>query len=271
MSTDGAAGIGNTWWTAAHGGICAAVCTVILLLRPGHPWPVLVAANRDERLDREWDHPDAHWPNQPGVVAGRDRLGGGTWMAMRAGLMAAVLNRPGSLGPAAGKLSRGGLPLLALQQRSAAEAFDALMGLDGTAYRSFNMVVADRHSAHFIRCLGRGRPDGWALSPGLQMVTAHDPNDHASPRTRRMLPRFVDAAPPDPAQGDWAEWQALLGDRSGDPATTLNVAPREGFGTVCSSLVALPAEGPPVWLFAAGPPDQARFAPVAMVTVETLR
>jgi len=239
------------------------VCTVVLLLRPGHPWPVLIAANRDERLDRPWDAPGAYWPEQPGNVAGRDRLGGGTWMAMRDGLVAAVLNRPGSLGPAPGKLSRGGLPLMAAGHGSAAAAADAMLALDGAAYRSFNMVVADRHSAHFVRGLGHGRPEGWALPPGLHMVTAHDPNDLDSPRTRMHLPRFVAAAAPDPARGDWAAWQALLADRSVDPTAALNVSPRDGFGTVCSSLIGLPAEGAPVWLFAAGPPDQAAFKSVA--------
>ncbi len=239
------------------------MCTVVLLLRPGHPWPVLIAANRDERLDRPWDAPGAYWPEQPGNVAGRDRLGGGTWMAMRDGLVAAVLNRPGSLGPAPGKLSRGGLPLMAAGHGSAAAAADAMLALDGAAYRSFNMVVADRHSAHFVRGLGHGRPEGWALPPGLHMVTAHDPNDLDSPRTRMHLPRFVAAAAPDPARGDWAAWQALLADRSVDPTAALNVSPRDGFGTVCSSLIGLPAEGAPVWLFAAGPPDQAAFKSVA--------
>lgn len=240
------------------------MCTVILLLRPGHPWPVLIAANRDERLDRPWDAPGAYWPEQPGVVAGRDRLGGGTWMAMRGGLVAAVLNRPGSLGPAPGKLSRGGLPLMAVGHGSAAAAADAMSALDGAAYRSFNMVVADRHSARFVRGLGlgHGRPEGRVLPPGLHMVTAHDPNDLDSPRTRMHLPRFAAAAAPDPARGDWAAWQALLADRSGAPEAALNVPPRDGFGTVCSSLVGLPAEGAPVWLFAAGPPDRAAFRPV---------
>ena len=37
---------------------------------------------------------------------------------------------------------------------------------------------------------------------------------------------------------------------------------RGGFGTVCSSLLAVPDGGPPVWLFAAGPPDEAPFVPV---------
>ena len=240
------------------------MCTVILLLRPGHAWPVLIAANRDERLDRPWDPPGAYWPEQPEVVAGRDRLGGGTWMAMRDGLVAAVLNRPGSLGPAPNKLSRGGLPLMALQHGSAAGAFDAMLALDGELYRSFNMVLADRRSAYFVRGLGRGRPEGWALAPGLHIVTAHDPNDVSSPRTKAHLPRFAAAAAPDPARGEWAEWQALLADRSGARAAALNVPPRDGFGTVCSSLAGLPAEGAPVWLFAAGPPDRAAFTPVAL-------
>ena len=91
------------------------MCTVVLLLRPGADWPVLIAANRDEMLDRAWDPPAAHWPDRPGIVGGRDRLAGGTWMALNSqGVMATVLNRQGSLGPRADKESRGELPLIAL-------------------------------------------------------------------------------------------------------------------------------------------------------------
>ena len=107
---------------AAHGVTITPMCTVVLLIRPGHAWPLLLAANRDERLDRAWDPPAAHWPDQPDVVAGRDRSGGGTWMGVnQAGVVAAVLNRQGSLGPAPGKRSRGELPLLALATPTAAE------------------------------------------------------------------------------------------------------------------------------------------------------
>ena len=125
---------------------------MITLQRPGHPWPLLLAANRDEQLDRPWDSPAQHWPGRPGVVAGRDRLGGGTWMGLnRVGLVAAVLNRPGSLGPAPGKRSRGELPLLALEHTQAASAASAVAQLEGAAYRSFNMVIADRNSVWFVR------------------------------------------------------------------------------------------------------------------------
>ena len=237
------------------------MCTVVLLVRPGHAWPLLLAANRDERLDRPWDRPGAHWPDRPGLMAGRDRLGGGTWMAVRGGVFAAVLNRPGSLGPETGKRSRGGLPLLALEHGSAGAAAAALASLDAGEYRTFNMAVAGRDGAWFIRGLGRGRAEAAALVPGLHIITAHDPNSPDSPRAMAQLPRFRSAPPPDPDTGDWTAWQGLLADRSGE---ALNVTPHGGFGTVCASLAGVPARGAPVWLFAAGPPDVAAFEPVAL-------
>lgn len=243
------------------------MCTVILLRRPGHDWPLLVAANRDERLDRAWDPPAAHWPDRPGVTGGRDRTGGGTWMAMRGGLVAAVLNRPGSLGPAPGKRSRGDLPLMALEATDAAGAAARIAAQDGGQWRPFNMVLADADQAFFIRGLGKGAPEAVPLGAGISMVTAHDPNDLASPRTRRHLPRFRAAAPPDPTAGDWAAWEALLSDQSlGEEgiATALNVPPVQGFGTVCASLVALGAAGGRVWRFSPAPPKPGGFAAVRL-------
>jgi uncharacterized protein with NRDE domain len=239
------------------------VCTVVLLIRPGHAWPLILAGNRDERLDRLWDPPAAHWPAEPGAIAGRDRLGGGTWMgANRHGVAAAVLNRPGSLGPAAGKRSRGELPLLALAHRSASKAAAAIAALDAGGWRSFNLVLADRDGAVFVRGLGHGRPHAMMLAPGLHMVTAHDPDDPDSPRVARHLARFQAAKAP--GSGDWRDWQAILSDRSGPPGEQINVVPRAGFGTVCSSLLMLPRQGAPVWLFAGGPPHEAPFRPVSV-------
>ncbi|MBV8916166.1 MAG: NRDE family protein [Acetobacteraceae bacterium] len=240
------------------------MCTVIILVRPGHSWPLLLAANRDERLEREWDPPAAHWPDRPGVVGGRDRLGGGTWMAIRGGVLAAVLNRPGSLGPAAGKRSRGELPLLALEQGCAADAAAWLLEMDAGLYRTFNLVVGDPEGAWFVRGLGKGKPQVRLLDPGLHIVTAHDPNDPASPRATRHLPRFQAAPVPDPARGLWQDWLALLGDRAGPRGAALNVPGEGGFGTVCASLAAISADGQGRWLFAAGPPDMAPFRPVSL-------
>lgn len=232
------------------------MCTVVILIRPAG---VMLAANRDERIDRAWDAPGEYWP---GILGGRDRTGGGTWMGLnRRGVVATVLNRPGTLGPASGKRSRGELPLLALRHDSAAAAAAAVTGLDAGAWRGFNMVIADASGGFFVRGEGQGRPDAGPLPQGVSMITAHDPNDTASPRIAQHLDRFIAAAEPRP--GDWSAWQAILADRSGAAAEQINVVPRAGFGTVCSSLLSLPAGGTPEWLFAAGPPHEAPFRPVA--------
>ncbi|MBR0650713.1 NRDE family protein [Roseomonas terrae] len=241
------------------------MCTVIALRRPGHSWPLLIAANRDERLDRAWDPPATWWPEHPATVGGRDRSAGGTWMALgRGGVLAAVLNRPGSLGPAAGKRSRGELPLIAAAAETAEAAAAAILSLNAGAWRPFNMVIADSRLAVFIRGLGEGPPEATTLPEGLSMVTAHDPNDPTSPRTRRHLPRFRATPPPDPGTGDWSAWEALLSDSRFDPAIgpaeTLNVPPTNGFGTVCASLLAFGADGMRHWRFCPAAPGTAPFA-----------
>lgn len=227
------------------------VCTVVVSVSPDR---VLLAANRDERVERAWDPPAAWWPDRPGVVGGRDRTAGGAWMAInRHCVVATVLNRPGTLGPAAGKRSRGDLPLLALDHPTAAAAAEAVSNLDASLWRGFNMVLADWTGAWFVSGIGYGNPRAEPLPAGVSMVTAYDPNDQDSPRTARHLPRFQAAEP------TWGAWHAILSDRRGDPADQINVVPRGGFGTVSSSFVTLSANSDPVWLFAAGPPHQAAF------------
>jgi Transport and Golgi organisation 2 len=244
------------------------MCTVIILHRPDHAWPLLLGANRDEKLDRRADPPGPWWPEYEGLIGGRDRTAGGTWLAMNpAGVVACVLNRPGSLGPAPDKRSRGVLPLLAIARApSAAAAADAVASLDAGAWRPFNIVLADRTGAWFGKGLGSGRPQVVSLAPGFAMVTAHDPNDLTSPRTARHLPRFQAAPVPEPAVEDWLPWENLLADGHYELGLneTLCVPPLGGFGTVSSSLIGLPRRGAPVWRFAPGPPDRTRFAPVAL-------
>lgn len=225
----------------------------------------MLAANRDERLDRAWDAPAAWWPAHPGIVAGRDRTAGGTWMALGpAGVVATVLNRSGSLGPAEGKRSRGSLPLLGAGTPNAVTAVRVLAALPVAEWRPFNMVVADHESGFFLRGLGHGAVEAVPLPDGISLVTAQDPNDLTNPRTARHLPRFRAALPPVPEQQDWAGWEALLADAGGDPAARLRVPPTDGFGTVCSSVLALGAGGQRVWRFAPGPAGTATFAAVAL-------
>ncbi len=227
------------------------MCSIILHIGEGG---VFIAANRDEMTTRLWDPPGEYWP---GICGGRDRLGGGSWAALnRRGVFAALLNRTGTLGPAPGKLSRGGLPLLALREASAARAAAALAGLDASLYRSFNLVIADSRQAFLLRGLERGSPEPEELKERVTMITSGEPNDLSMPRIARHLPRFQ-AAPV-------AQWGRLLADPSGSRLEQLNIpAPPGGFGTVCSLLVRLPRRGDARQCFAPGPPDRAGFAPVS--------
>lgn len=235
---------------------------MIVLRRPGHPWPLLLAANRDERLDRPWDPPGPWWP---GIVGGRDRTAGGTWMAINeAGVVATVLNRPGSLGPSPGVRTRGDLPIVALAAGSARAAAVTTAALPAGAWRPFNMVLCDREDALFLRGLGAGHAEVTALPAGITMVTAHDPNDLASPRVARHLPRFRVAAPPSPESDDWSGWEALLADATGAPTEALRVPATDGFGTVCSSLLALGADGARIWRFADRPTGLAPFRSIPL-------
>jgi len=251
------------------------MCSVVILYRPGHAWPVILGANRDEMLDRPWDPPARHWPDRPNVVAGRDRLAGGSWLGLNdEGVVAGILNRMNTLGPQPGRRSRGELVLEALDHADAAEAAWALADLDPRAYRSFNMVIADNRNAFWLRHLGEGAAgvEVMPLPPGLSMITAHDRNDEAgSARVRVYLPRFRTAAPPDPDRGDWREWETLLSSREsateGNPYDAMAIRSPSGFGTTSSSLIALPSADPegkrrPIWRFAPGLPGEVPFEPV---------
>ena len=249
------------------------MCTLVMLRRPAHSWPLLLAANRDEMVDRPWSAPGRHWPDRPEVVAGLDLTAGGSWLGLNDhGVVAAILNRRSSLGPAPGKRSRGELVLEALDHADAVAAAEAMAELNPAAYRSFNMVVADNRDAYWLRNLAAADTRVIEVRPipeGLSMLTAYDLNDRASARIARHLPAFEAAPPPDPATGDWAAWQEILAFTAADSETAMTVE-RGGFQTVSASLLALPAtprtaaEKParPRWLFAPGRPDRHPYAPL---------
>jgi len=280
------------------------MCTLVILRQPDAAWPLLLAANRDELRSRPWRAPGRHWPDRADVVAGMDELAGGSWLGINDyGVVAAVLNRVGSLGPAEDKRSRGELVLEALDHATAHAAASALSDLNPDAYRPFNLIVADAREAYWVRHagglpgfgfrtaqgewrevsaihlpepsgeagFGRGGPgrpvECHAIPHGLSMITARDLNDAESPRIRRYLPRFRRAPAPDPETEDWAGWAELMAAREGDesdPRNAMAIETDGDYGTVCSSFVALSASGRMVMRFAAGLPGEARFETVAI-------
>jgi hypothetical protein len=189
-------------------------------------------------------------------------LGGGSWSGVNDdGVVATIVNGMDRLGPLPGKSSRGELVLRALQERDARSAARAIRALDAERYRGFTLLVADRGAAFALagdeRTIQRVE-----LAPGHHMATPDGVDTALSPRYATHFPAFSDAAPPDPAAGDWTSWTGLLqAADENDPHRSMTVVTADSFGTVCSSLLALPAapQAAPVMLFASGPPTRVPY------------
>jgi hypothetical protein len=242
------------------------MCTLIVSVEPESRWPALIAATRDEFRARAWEAPAEWWPEEfPGVIGGRDRESGGTWLAAdpSEGRVAAVLNRiePTAV-PDEEAQSRGRLPLVA-----AASGAGAIAGEDLGLVRPFNLAVAEAGQVAWWRY------DGASLTrhevpSGLHILTAADLDDMSNPRQRYWLPEFAAAEAPAPEPEDrapagWGGWPGLLADvdRPFDDPRALNI--RHGgakgiFGTVSASLLAI-GEGGVKFEFCPGPPDRAEW------------
>ena len=241
------------------------MCTVLALLRPEHPWPLIVAANRDERLDRAFDAPGRWWDDAPEIVGGRDVLGGGSWFGVNDdGVVATIVNGLHRLGPLDGKQSRGDVVLRALRERDAASAARFAGALAPDSYRGFTLLLADRHAA-FAVSSDEHRLRVEPLAPGHHMITPEGCDMASSPRYAAHFASFRDAPAPEPATGDWTAWTEILRRADDDdPHRAMTVAAGAELGTVCSTLLALSgAQGAtPVMRFAGGPPTRVPYESV---------
>ena len=153
------------------------MCTLVILRRPRHPWPLIIGGNRDEMASRRSLPPGRHWPACRGILAGLDCEAGGTWMGVNdAGLVASIMNRVGTLGRLRGKSSRGELVLKVLEYEKASDAAAALVNSNTNAYRAFNLFVGDARDAYWVRYRELEelhRPEVFEVPEGLSMPVFH--------------------------------------------------------------------------------------------------
>lgn len=127
------------------------MCLVGVALGLSRRYPLVVASNRDEYMDRpsqalDWWSP---WPEGPPVLSGRDLRAGGTWMGLsQAGRFALVTNvrQPFAVEPDAP--SRGQIPLGWLRGDLPADRFWPRTALSGHA--PFNLLAADFPAGEFF-------------------------------------------------------------------------------------------------------------------------
>ena len=230
------------------------MCTLIILRQPENSWPLLIASNRDEMLERSFKSPFRHWPDRSQTIGGLDEEGSGTWLGINDyGVVAAVLNRKNSLGFSNLKRSRGELPLEALEHEDALTASEALQNIDPASYKPFNLIIADSQHAFWL-CVANGAESVQkkSIPLGVSMIADGDLNDTQNGlRIRKYLPMFKRTPIPNPDNSDWSTWENIMADTSlNNPIFIKN---KTNFGTVSTSLISMPSLShynlKPIWKF----------------------
>ncbi len=226
------------------------MCTVAVAVAADRRWPLVVAANRDERLGR----PSETWalralPGDVTAAAPRDLEGGGSWVGVAdTGLLVAITNyhSPDRRFPDRTLRSRGELVSAALAARTVAAARELARATDAARYNPVHLLVLDGGGGFLWRHDGaRAAID--ALGPGLHVVTERDPEGRC-PRGEWVRARW----PLDLSPARLRELLSAHGNPEGDlPCIHLG----EVYGTRSSSILRLApslahselyvADGPP--------------------------
>jgi uncharacterized protein with NRDE domain len=245
------------------------VCTLAIYVRCFPALPLVVAANRDELLERP-AAPPALLSERPRIVGGRDLRAGGTWLAVSEGCVAGILNRRAAAAPDPTRRSRGLLPLAMLEASSARAAEGVLRTLEADDYNGFNLLVADREHAWVAQNRG-GAMRVRGLEAGLHVLTNLDVNDPTCPRIGRAHRLFAAAGDGFAADGNLARFRGALRAILSDHATARD--PRlpdalealcvhaDRYGTRSSSLLFLAAAGGWRHWCADGPPCTTAYRP----------
>jgi len=245
------------------------MCTLAIYFRVFADYPVVVAANRDEYLERP-TIPPTILSEQPLVVGGKDLRASGTWLGISEhGFLAGLLNRRNGEAENDPRLrSRGMLCLDALREQSVRAAADFVTSQRGGDYNPFNLLIAGRDEA-LVAYNRFAQITLIKLTPGFHLLTNIDIDDFECPRISRSHGRFAELA----LREDFAcdplaqrgELTALLADHS------TQMDPRSGrpnslcmhlgdYGTRSSSLVFLGREHDRVeHFFAPGAPCVATY------------
>lgn len=244
------------------------MCTLAAAVRVYPGYPLVLAANRDEQLDRASGGPRL-WPGGVPFFAPIDEVAGGTWLGLNAnGVFVGVTNRFGVDRDHA-RESRGTLVVEALGAVSASALHASLARLPPTRFNAFHLFYADARDAFITWSNGTGVQQQ-TLAPGLHVITERSLGGADHDRTERVVERWPDGAAL-PTPESLASLMSIH--REDDPLGSICVhAPAFNYGTR-SSLVLLRAESlrDSRWLWSDRAPCQQPHREVALPAELLLR
>ncbi|HEY6298028.1 MAG TPA: NRDE family protein [Candidatus Binatus sp.] len=239
------------------------MCTLAIYFRATRDCPVVIAANRDEFLERPAGDPTVLL-EQPHVVGGKDLKAGGTWLGIsEQGIVAGLLNRRAENGGNPDARSRGLLCLDALRRRTVREAAEFASRERGSDYNPFNLLIVSRTAA-FVAYNRGASIEVVEIKPGLHLLSNLDLNDFECPKISASYGKFAELGEREDFQRDPIAHRAALGSlladhntqldsRSGRPnALCLHL---DNYGTRSSSLIFMRGDTAEIaHYFAPGPP-----------------
>ncbi len=229
------------------------MCTLILATRVWADAPLVVAANRDEALDRAAGPPRRYRLGERTLLAPEDKVAGGTWPGLNdQGLFVGITNRFG-LPKDPARRSRGRLVEQALGYESAAAAYQGLLHLSPLEENGFHLVLADREEAFLIYNDG-AQIHRAPIPAGLLVVTERSFDAGPTRRTNTIAAELNLLTGSGP---ELSKLEALLRthDADGFEGVCVHVADL-GYGTRSSTVIQLSANGQVDFRFADGPPCQ---------------
>lgn len=148
------------------------MCLLIVVSRLDPDAPLVVAANRDERLDRPALSMTVLSGEDPRILGGRDGEAGGTWLAVNEhGVVAGLTNRPTPDGRNPTKRTRGELPVALAGHRNAQEAVeDFVRRFHPDDYNPSWLLVGDRRSLFALDMTVGDHPVARPLPPGIHIL-----------------------------------------------------------------------------------------------------
>jgi len=235
------------------------MCTLIAA-RQGRR--VVVAFNRDERLDRPTSPPQ-RLLEDPVAVGGRDDQEGGTWFGVaRNGFFCGVVNRSEEEPRDPGRRSRGLLVLDVLRAGAVDAAGRALAIADSRLYNPFFLLFGDAGALRLVT--GGGRLDALGIEDRAEgaHVWVSGPDPRSCEQRRRLVQTALPGLLARPWPGLVAGLERLLAAHDEQAPLGATCVHTAVYGTRSSTIVSIEEGTVREYLHADGPPCTHPFADV---------